>query len=159
MITLHVPHFKSIIYLEKCSQKSDVLSGRKKHGCDEGTRNTGSQGSWYFSSVCRAVLVVSKTALFTHQKAVNLAPWSDHNRPPGSQWRSESLCLLWLYRVWEEFEIVAGGHPVSQTHTGCRVKTQFNFSLGSFWVCDSLTHRLHICKSNFPFYLNVPFLN
>lgn len=29
MITLHVPHFKSIIYLEKCSQKSDVLSGRK----------------------------------------------------------------------------------------------------------------------------------
>lgn len=62
-----VPHFKSIIYLEKCSQKSDVLSGRKKHGCDEGTRNTGSQGSWYFSSVCRAVLVVSKTALHSSE--------------------------------------------------------------------------------------------
>lgn len=93
MITFHVPHFKSIIYLEKCSQKSDVLSGRKSMDVMRGpeTLDHRAAGTDLRIFLVSAELVVSKTAVFTHQKAVNLAAWSDQNRPPGSQW---SLCLL-----------------------------------------------------------------
>lgn len=93
MITLHVPHFKSIIYLEKCSQKSDVLSGRKSMDVMRGpeTLDHRAAGTDLQIFLVSAELVVSKTAVFTHQSKFGCLVRS---KPSPRLSVEKSLCLL-----------------------------------------------------------------